>query len=355
MIVSIALAFSAAWASAWGGTALVRALLLKRQVLDRPNNRSSHAVPVPRGAGLAVTPVVAVGWVIAAGFFEGDPPMGWAGETAGSMTAMAGLLGIMAIGLAAVSFADDLRGLPAAVRLLAQGAAVVTMLWMFPISVAPLDTLLPRWAELTLLGVFWLWFVNLFNFMDGIDGLAGVETIAIGAGVAAVALLTAGPTLSLMWGAIAAGAAVGFLIWNWAPARIFLGDVGSVPLGFLLGWLLLDLASRGPWAAALIIPLYYILDATLTLGRRAVRGERIWQAHREHFYQQAVGRGASHGDVSKAVLAANVCLIGLAVLSATGWVAPGHALALSLCLVGGLLFALARWHRRTAVPGARVS
>ncbi len=353
MTVSIALAFAAAWASTWAGTALVRSLLLKRRVLDRPNDRSSHAVPVPRGAGLAVTPVVAIGWIIAAGLFDGGPTTdgSWLGDT--SVAARAGMLGALALGLAAVSFTDDLRGLPAAVRLLCQAAAVTTMLWMFPISIAPLGELLPRWAELTLRGLLWLWFVNLFNFMDGIDGLAGVETMGIGGGVAAVALMTAGPSLGLAWGAIATGAAVGFLMWNWAPARIFLGDVGSIPLGFLLGWLLLDLASRGPWVAALIIPLYYLLDATLTLARRAVRGERIWQAHREHFYQQAVSRGASHGDVSKAVLAANLCLIGLAVLSVANWVGPLHVLAASLGVGGGLLFALARWRRRMAVPGAR--
>src|SRR6202011_3993706 len=122
------------------------------------------------------------------------------------------------------------------------------------------------------------------------------------------------PGLAALAAAIVATAA-GFLVWNWAPARIFLGDVGSVPLGYLLGFLLLDAAARGHWKLALILPLYFLADATITLLRRLLRGERVWQAHREHFYQQAVRDGLDHGAVVKRVIVADLLLIGC------GWAA----------------------------------
>ena len=111
-----------------------------------------------------------------------------------------------------------------------------------------------------------------------------------------------------------AAAALGFLPWNWAPARIFLGDVGSVPLGFLLGFLLLGVAASGHWKIALILPLYFLADATITLLRRLALGERVWQPHRRHFYQQAVTRGLGHAAVVRRVIGANLLLIGC------GWV-----------------------------------
>ena len=119
--------------------------------------------------------------------------------------------------------------------------------------------------------------------------------------------------------ALTAAAALGFLVWNWHPARVFLGDVGSVPLGFLVGWLLLELMARGAWAAAIILPSYYATDATLTLVRRLLRGEKIWQAHKEHFYQRAVQAGRSHAQVSAAVGLAGGALIGLAWWSTLGF------------------------------------
>jgi UDP-N-acetylmuramyl pentapeptide phosphotransferase/UDP-N-acetylglucosamine-1-phosphate transferase len=159
-------------------------------------------------------------------------------------------------------------------------------------------------------GLLWLWFINLFNFMDGIDGLAGSEAAAVALGL----LLFAGfgdgrdPGLAAL-AATAAAAALGFLVWNWAPARIFLGDVGSVPSGYLLGFLLLDVAARGGWKIALILPLYFLADATVTLARRLAHGERVWQAHREHFYQQAAQRGLGHAAVVRRVIAADLLLI----------------------------------------------
>jgi len=129
-------------------------------------------------------------------------------------------------------------------------------------------------------------------------------------------------------------------VWNWSPARIFLGDVGSAPLGYLLGFLLLDLALRGFWKIALILPLYFLADATITLCRRLIRGERIWEAHREHFYQQAVRRGLSHAAVVERVVAADILLIGCGWAAENGWGAV--SLGTSVVIVAGLLVVLSR-------------
>jgi UDP-N-acetylmuramyl pentapeptide phosphotransferase/UDP-N-acetylglucosamine-1-phosphate transferase len=194
--------------------------------------------------------------------------------------------------------------------------------------------LLPDWLDTVAAAVLWLWFLNLFNFMDGIDGITGVETVAIGGGLAAFALF-AGEGPSTAWfGATLAAAAAGFLVWNWHPARIFLGDVGSVPVGYLLGFLLLSLAAQGHWAPALILPGYYLADATITLVRRTLRGERIWQAHAQHFYQRAVQDGLSHAQVSLAILAADLVLIGLAM---TALAHPLPSVAAAALVVAALL------------------
>src|SRR5207245_6467519 len=235
------------------------------------------------GGGIAVIGAVLLGWIALAR--TGSAPSGVFGITLGAVL------------LAAVSWIDDLRGLSRVVRLLAQAAAVAIGVSVLP---EPKD-----FFHLVAIGLVWMWWINLFNFMDGIDGLAGSEAAAIGAGLLLFASVGAGwdPGLRVL-GAAVIGAIIGFLVWNWSPAQIFLGDVGSVPLGYLLGFLLLDLAVRGHWRIALILPLYFLADATITLARRLMRGERVWHAHREHFYQQAVRRGLGHASVVKGVIAA---------------------------------------------------
>jgi len=299
------LLFAAAFAASLIGTSVVLQALRDRAILDHPNPRSSHSTPTPRGGGIAVVAVTIIGWV-ALGVAAG-----------GTSTILT--LAAAAVGLAVLSWRDDLGHVSAAWRLAGQAAAVGLVL-----AVAPPETifqgLLPQAADLAATGILWVWFINLFNFMDGIDGLAGVETVGIGLGLAVVVMSAAGGVDEIMalFGITAGGAALGFLRWNWPPAKIFLGDVGSVPLGFLLGWLILTLAASGQWAAALILPLYYITDATLTLFRRALRRQPLWKAHRDHFYQLAVKRGLSHGAVTGAVLAGNLGLVGLAGLAASG-------------------------------------
>ncbi len=314
----------------WAATGVVLRLLVAWKVYDEPNHRSSHAQPKPRGGGLAVVPVVLLAW-IAAALSDGHFDMTFWLVIAGALL------------LAAISWADDLKPRPANLRFGMQVAAVTLGLWTLDAGMLVFQGLLPAAADRLLTALLWLWFINLFNFMDGIDGITAVETVAIGAGLAVISALVFQWSLGSFLAAAPAAAALGFLYWNWAPSKIFLGDVGSVPLGYLLGWLLIVTAASGLWEAALILPLYYLADATWTLARRALRGEKVWQAHREHFYQRAVQRGFSHDTIAWRIAACNAILVILAVVAAVApsdrsWIAP----ALALLAVIALLFMLAR-------------
>ncbi|MHA1152658.1 MAG: MraY family glycosyltransferase [Alphaproteobacteria bacterium] len=318
LLIASAVVALLSWAATW---AVLRSLI-RFEVYDRPNPRSSHEQAKPRGGGLALLPVLLIAWIAAASWLAAAPLGFWSVLSAAAV-------------LAVLSWFDDLRGLPVALRLavqaLAVGLGIAAMEGAGPVFQGLLPPLLDRLAA----GLLWLWFVNLFNFMDGIDGIAGVEAGSLGLGLVLVGAVAAWPGIHVALPALLAAATLGFLVWNWAPAKLFLGDVGSVPLGYLLGWLLLTAAMNGAWAPALILPLYYLADATITLLRRAARGARVWQAHREHFYQRAVQGGASHGRVAGQVLACNAVLIILAVVAAHGSVWP--ALLLSAGAVAALL------------------
>jgi UDP-N-acetylmuramyl pentapeptide phosphotransferase/UDP-N-acetylglucosamine-1-phosphate transferase len=321
LLIACAVVAVLSWAATWA----VLRCLIRFEVYDRPNPRSSHQRPRPRGGGLALLPVLLIAWIASVGWIGTAPPGFWPVLSAAAV-------------LAVVSWIDDLRSLPAALRLAVQalgvGIGIAAMADTGPVFQGLLPPLLDRLAA----AVLWLWFVNLFNFMDGIDGIAGVQAGALGIGLVLVGIAASWPGVNLVLPALLAAATLGFLVWNWAPAKLFLGDVGSVPLGYLLGWLLLAAAADGAWAAALILPLYYLADATITLIKRAARGAKIWQAHREHFYQRAVQGGASHARVAAQVLACNAVLIVLAVVAARGSVWP--ALLASVGTVAALLVRL---------------
>lgn len=241
--------------------------------LDQPNERSLHVTPTPRTGGVGVM----------AGLLAGGALVALGGL--GSVPLVAALAG--AGGLALVGLADDRFGLSARLRLLAQ----------LPVAGAYLALLGPAAGglEWLALGLGLVWMGNLYNFMDGSDGLAGGMAL-FGFSAFAVAAAVAGQVgLALVCAGVAAAAA-GFLVFNFHPARIFMGDAGSVPLGFLAG--ALGLAGREGGAWPLWFPLLvfapFILDATVTLLRRALRGERIWQAHRTHYYQRLVQMGLGH-------------------------------------------------------------
>ncbi len=300
-------------------TGAVLRLLTVRAILDHANERSSHAGAVPRGGGIAVMAVIIGAWCALAWLAPGK-----VGDSF-NITAIA----LLAAGLAGISFLDDLRGLPTLQRLVMQALAVSLGCLALPDS--PIfQGLLPPVADRLAAGFCWLWFINLFNFMDGIDGITAVETASIGLGIALITQISGAGTGLAAPSVIAAGAIIGFGFLNWRPAKIFLGDVGSVGLGFLLGWLLLSLAAAGQWLPALLLCLYYLFDATWTLLRRILRGEKFWQAHRSHFYQHAAQACGDHGRIALYILACNLCLTALAL-----WAALGGNQWLTLILGGG--------------------
>jgi UDP-N-acetylmuramyl pentapeptide phosphotransferase/UDP-N-acetylglucosamine-1-phosphate transferase len=281
-----------------------------RDIAAAENHRTMHKGRVATGGGLPLLVAMLSG---AAAFW----PFG--SETPYLLPALAVL--------AAVSWADDIMTVPPLLRLAAHVAAAVAALASFPSHLLVFQGTLPFWLDRAVAGLALVWFINLYNFMDGIDGIAGTETVAIALGYVAVlaaAGLTGAPLVTLALAA--AGATAGFLVWNWHPARIFMGDVGAVPLGFLMGWLMLDLAARVSLAAAFILPLYFVADATITLGQRLWSGAKPWDAHREHFYQRATRGLGSHARTVKRVALINIALIMCAVLgTASPW--PGFALA----------------------------
>lgn len=312
------------------------AWLKRRAVWDIPNERSSHSEITPRGGGIAVSGGILLGL---AAWFSVAP------DVDGSLL----LLG-MAV-LAIVSWLDDRRGgLPVGLRFGIQVLAVGLVIALLPAERSVTDGLVPLWLERIVLFLAWLWFTNLFNFMDGINGITGVEMAMVGTGLAIVNGHAMVNTDSGLIGApalIVAAAGLGFLPWNWGRAKVFLGDVGSVPAGYILGGLLVLLALQGAWAAALILPMYYWMDATITLLRRLLRGEKIWQAHRSHFYQQGARRLDSHAAVSLRIAGLNVILIGLALASLHSW-------PVALAAVGLAMLASAALCRHFAEPSERV-
>ncbi|HEV8015557.1 MAG TPA: glycosyltransferase family 4 protein [Stellaceae bacterium] len=328
VVVPLAVLGATVWLSAF-----TRDWLRRRAILDQPVERSSHATPTPRGGGIALLPVVLFAWIMLA--LAGLAPSGTLAIVA------------LAAALALISWYDDLGEIAIGWRLTAHLVAatvgVTFLLGPLPVFQGLLPPLLDRIAAILL----WAWFINLYNFMDGIDGITCVETVAIGGGIVLVARLAGDDADAALPALALAAGALGFLRWNWPRASIFLGDVGSVPLGFITGWLLLLLASRGAWAPALILPLYYLADATLTLLRRIARGERFWQAHRSHFYQRALAPDNDHGAVLTLVIGGNAALLLLA-LAAVSW--PWPALVIALLAVASLLAQLARRSRRLATP-----
>jgi len=305
--------------------------LLQRYALAKPNARSSHRNPTPQGGGIAV--MAATIAATAFGLFSLS-----AAFAASLLTVFAA-----AVAIAFVGAADDIHPLGVVLRLFLQALAVAAVIYALPQELRVLS-ILPWWIERILLFIGALWFVNLVNFMDGIDWMTVAEIIPICGALVALGCLDA---LSRDHAAVAlalGGAMLGFAYFNRPTARLFLGDVGSLPIGLLLAWLLIVLAGNGHFAAALLLPLYYLADATLTLIRRFSKGERVWQAHRTHYYQRATDRGFGVTEIVARVFAVNICLATLAITTVImpDMVSTIAALCCGAALVGLLLARLAR-------------
>jgi UDP-N-acetylmuramyl pentapeptide phosphotransferase/UDP-N-acetylglucosamine-1-phosphate transferase len=325
------------------GSLMVLLPWLKANALAHPVDRSSHRQPTPQGGGLGVIlSTFAVAWLVIG--VDG----GWPHHMLAQLLALTGAAAVLLV----IGLVDDTRGLSPAPRLLAQGLAVGLILSTLPVDVRLLSTL-PLWLERLCVLAAGLWFVNLVNFMDGIDWMTVVEAVPITAALAVLGLLGLIPTQAMAIALALFGAMLGFAPFNRPVARLFLGDVGSLPIGLVLGWLLLLLATGGHLIAAVLLPLYYLADASITLALRISRREAVWQAHRSHFYQRAVAGGMPVTGVIARTFGTNVALAALAIVSAVA----GSTVVSLLCLVAGaaLVALLLAGFARRKTSGARTA
>lgn len=279
-------------------THVLRRYALHKSLLDIPNGRSSHTIPTPRGGGVAIviSYLVALVWMLCAGLIGRDPFLAMFG---------AGAL------IAALGFLDDHGHIAARWRLLGHFfAAAWALFWLGglpPISVFGM-TLAPGVIVNVLAAFYLVWLLNLYNFMDGIDGIASVEAICVCVGAAIIYALSGVATL--VWLPVLLACAVaGFLAWNFPPAKIFMGDAGSGFLGIMLGCLSLQgawISSQFLWVWLILLGVF-IVDATVTLIRRLIRGDKVYEAHRSHAYQFASRRFGKHLPVTSAVGVINLC------------------------------------------------
>ncbi|MBI5558032.1 MAG: glycosyltransferase family 4 protein [Deltaproteobacteria bacterium] len=280
-------------------TWLMRRYALKMQMLDYPNQRSSHLLPTPRGGGVAIVVCFAVASLLLA--------------VSGRISRQ-DLLSVCLPGclVAVVGFMDDRGGLPAKVRLAMHVVAALLAVYLADLSAAsPLFwPVKPEWSWLgyPLIIFLLVWVLNLNNFMDGIDGLAAIETLSVSGGGALILWLHQDSSGFVVWLLLLGAATAGFLVWNWPPARIFMGDAGSGFIGIVLGIMALLTSLRGGVSVWSWLILYgiFIVDATFTLAVRIARGEKFYLAHRSHTYQILARRWGSHLKVTLGVLAVNL-------------------------------------------------
>jgi Fuc2NAc and GlcNAc transferase len=304
------------------GCGTVRRYALRANLLDMPNSRSSHAAPTPRGGGLA----------IAVSFLAASMLLRFL-----DLLDLKTMLATVAGGaIAWIGFLDDRRQLSARARFAVHlGAAIiaVAILGGIPAEIASQFGLNEYWVGAVVGVVVLAWATNLFNFMDGIDGLAGTEAIFISVAGALLSLHGADPGMAVAWLCLSA-ATLGFLPWNWPPARLFMGDVGSGFLGFTLTVLAIATSRRGniPVEVWAILGGVFLVDASVTLVRRMARGDHWFEAHRMHAYQLLALKWRGHLPVTLLVSAINV-----------GWLLPWaffaarHQRCAMLCMVIALL------------------
>ncbi|MFN6963414.1 MAG: MraY family glycosyltransferase [Pyrinomonadaceae bacterium] len=291
--MTFALLIIGTFAVSWFGVGLFRRWGLRRSLLDVPNHRSSHDQPVPRGGGVVIVILTLAGY--AAACWREPGLFSW-GYLAGALL------------IAAISMVDDIKHVPFLIRLAVHTAAAVMLIADLG-AFASVDLFGPqRSIALGAIGppltVLWLvWLVNAYNFMDGIDGIAGIQALAAAGMWVAVGVLFGSYGQTLMM-AVLCASVIGFLVHNWHPAKIFMGDVGSAFLGFTFASTPILFSRQAAdmrgsfWVLAAIVLWPFLFDSVFTLIRRALRGERVWTAHRSHLYQRLVISGMSHSSVA---------------------------------------------------------
>ncbi|KKB96250.1 putative undecaprenyl-phosphate N-acetylglucosaminyl 1-phosphate transferase [Candidatus Arcanobacter lacustris] len=280
------------------GTTYLISYLLEKNILDVPNNRSNHHIATPRGGGILIIISILLG-----------------SSVAGIVNMELIILLFGALFLSIVGFVDDRFDLPIYLRLSAQVFVSLAVISNIPADILIFKNYLPSYIEKSLMILALIYFMNCFNFMDGIDGIASSESIHIALSIFILSFFVVMKSELKHLCLIIIVANLAFLRWNWHKAKIFMGDSGSVSLGFILGWLLIKLALAGGVLASLIIPLYFLSDSLITMGKRLFNGEKIWQAHSKHFYQIAVRNGVSHDLVVKYIWVANIFLTIVAIIS----------------------------------------
>lgn len=278
-------------------TGWLRRYAIAKALMDLPNSRSSHTTPTPRGGGVAIVCsfLVGMGWLYGSNLVDG--------------ATFAAVLGSGLL-IAIVGFMDDRGHIPARWRLLGHFCAAAWAIYSLggfpPVILAGVEVSL-GWVGSAFAIIYLMWLLNLYNFMDGIDGIATVEAMCACFGMCALYWISG--HAQLMWAPLfLGGAATGFLIWNFPPAKIFMGDAGSGFLGIILGILSLQAAhvdSRLLWAWLILLGVF-IVDATYTLFRRLIRGDKVYEAHRSHAYQFASRLHGGHFPVTMAVLVVNL-------------------------------------------------
>lgn len=286
---ALIIAFSA-WLLSFAGTYGMRELMKNVASLRIPNERDNHSMPTPRGGGVAIM-VAVTGFLV--------------------VTGVDASVVLAAILLTIISLSDDLVGLSVTTRIIAHACAALMLALSLDGSIA--HNVIPLWMERILIVLVLVWFMNISNFMDGIDEISCVHTASVMIGLIGCGFLLPelprGTTIDAM---IVLSAIAGFWYFNRHPASIFMGDAGSIPLGALTGWLLLSLAAQGYWVPAVILPAYFIVDSGITLIKRMKEGETLWHAHSQHAYQLAVRKHYSHRYVTAHIAGLNLLLIALA-------------------------------------------
>ena len=301
------------------------------KIVDVPNDRSLHLTPIPRTGGVAILVSLACGLALTSPTILTGP------DSEPLMKELLWIVAALAL-VAGVSLADDRWHLSAALRLPIHLGAALMVVFGAGASIRTIPFPGTMSLSLGIFGpivsvLFITWMANLFNFMDGMDGLASAMAI-VGLGTLGYLAWTNGDPMIPMFALVAVPAVAGFMFFNFPPARIFMGDAGSVPLGFLCGTLSCVGVSKGAFDiwVPLIVFSPFVVDATVTLLRRALQGKRVWEAHREHYYQRLVLSGWSHARTLLAevlvMLAASATAIGYVVaprvsraLLAMSWIA----------------------------------
>jgi UDP-N-acetylmuramyl pentapeptide phosphotransferase/UDP-N-acetylglucosamine-1-phosphate transferase len=304
--------------------------LLVRYVLAHPNARSSHTTVTPQGAGLAVMASLIIICAMAL-LLKAVPPPSLLPVLVGAaiLTVVGGL--------------DDAHALAVSWRLLAQTLVAATIVLLLPQDFRLLPNLLSLGVERALMVLGIVGFVNAINFLDGLDWMTVAQVVPMTLGVAILCWLGVVPQSVGLLGLVLLGATLGFAVFNKHPAQIFLGDAGSLPIGFVLAYMLIYVAEAHI-ASGLLLALYSLTDATVTLGRRLVNKERVFSAHKSHFYQRAVAHGLRVPQVTARVFALGLALMGLAIVAALArsLAVDFAALGLGATVTGFVLFNFSR-------------